>query len=61
MKRGYKGVYHHWSPKHTRRYINEFVFRPNECNVRNRNMDRIAAILDGTVGKRLTYKKLTSG
>ena len=25
LKRGYNGVYHHWS--HMRRYVNEFVFR----------------------------------
>ena len=27
MKRGYKGVYHHWSKKHLHRYIDEFAFR----------------------------------
>ena len=60
MKRGYKGVYHHWSPKHTRRYINEFVFRLNEGNVRIPTMKRLYSILDHAIGKRLTYKELTA-
>ncbi|MYC22013.1 MAG: IS1595 family transposase [Caldilineaceae bacterium SB0662_bin_25] len=27
LKRGHKGIYHHWSPKHSHRYANEFAFR----------------------------------
>ena len=29
MKRGYRGVYHHISPKHLQRYVNEFAGRFN--------------------------------
>lgn len=60
MKRGYKGVYHHWSPKHTRRYINEIVFRLNEGNVRNQTVVRMNHIIRHAIGKRLTYKELTA-
>ena len=30
LKRGIHGVYHHASPKHLSRYIDEFTFRLNE-------------------------------
>ncbi len=33
LKRGFKGTYHHWSKKHMRRYVNEFVFRLNTSKV----------------------------
>ena len=58
LKRGYSGVYHHWSRKHMRRYVNEFVFRLNEGNVRNHTMDRLDQIICNSVGKRLTYQCL---
>jgi hypothetical protein len=41
------------------RYINEFVFRLNEGNVRVHTMRRIDSLIDGAVGKRLTYRRLT--
>ncbi|MCY4115879.1 MAG: IS1595 family transposase [Caldilineaceae bacterium] len=59
LKRGYNGVYHHWSKKHMRRYVNEFVFRLNEGNVRNHTMVRLDHIILNAVGKRLTYEELT--
>ena len=59
LKRGYNGVYHHWSKKHMRRYVNEFVFRLNEGNVRNHTMVRLDHIIRNAVGKRLTYEELT--
>ena len=59
LKRGYNGVYHHWSKKHMRRYVNEFVFRFNEGNVRIPTMERLDHIIRNSVGKRLTYQNLT--
>ncbi len=59
VQRGYNGVYHHWTTKHMARYINEFVFRLNEGNVRIHTMRRIDSLVDGAVGKRLTYSRLT--
>ena len=58
LKRGYNGVYHHWSKKHMRRYINELAFRLNEGNSQRDTMDRIAALCMGAQGKRLTYAAL---
>jgi len=59
LKRGYNGVYHHWSKKHMRRCVNEFVFLRNEGNVRNHTMVRLDYIIRNAVGKRLTYDELT--
>lgn len=41
------------------RYMNEFVFRLNEGNVRNHTMVRLDYIVRNAVGKRLTYEELT--
>ena len=59
LKRGYNGVYHNWTVKHTQRYVNEFAFRLNDGNCRVDTIDRIAAIVRGSVGKRLKYADLT--
>jgi transposase-like protein len=58
LKRGLHGVYHHASPKHLERYVDEFAFRLNEGNVRNHTLTRLDNFIDGTAGKRLTYKGL---
>jgi transposase-like protein len=58
LKRGLIGVYHHASPKHLDRYADEFAFRLNEGNVKNHTMTRLDSFVDGTAGKRLTYKAL---
>ena len=42
-----------------RRYVNEFVFRLNEANVRKHTMVRLDLIIRNAVGKRLTYEELT--
>lgn len=60
LKRGYNGVYHNWSVKHMRLYINEFVFRLNDGDCRLDTLDRIDAVIRQAVGKRLTYARLTS-
>jgi transposase-like protein len=58
LKRGLHGVYHHASPKHLQRYVDEFTFRLNEGNVANHTTRRLDSFVDGCVGKRLTYKRL---
>ena len=54
LKRGLIGVYHHASPKHLDRYVDEFAFRLNEGNVKNHTLTRLDSFVDGTAGKRLT-------
>jgi transposase-like protein len=58
LKRGLIGVYHHASPKHLDRYVDEFSFRLNEGNVKNHTLTRLDSFVHGTAGKRLTYKAL---
>jgi transposase-like protein len=58
LKRGLHGVYHHASPKHLGRYVNEFAFRLNEGNVRTRTLDRLDSLIVATARKRITYKEL---
>ena len=60
LKRGYSGVYHHWSRKHMAAYVNEFTFRLNEGNVKRPTMDRLDSLIKGAIGKRVTYKELTA-
>lgn len=60
MKRGLHGVYHHASPQHLGRYVNEFAFRLNEGNVRQHTMKRLDALIAASIGKRLTYAELTA-
>jgi transposase-like protein len=59
LKRGYHGIYHHFSVKHMQRYVDEFSFRlSHQGNCKVHTMDRIGALSDKTVGVRLTYKAL---
>jgi transposase-like protein len=58
LKRGLHGVYHHASQKHLGRYVDEFAFRLNEGNVKHHTLTRLDSLIDGTAGKRLTYKAL---
>ena len=58
LKRGLIGVYHHASPKHLGRYVDEFAFRLNEGNVKRHTLQRLDSFVDGVQGKRLTYKAL---
>ncbi len=58
LKRGILGVYHHVTPKHLDRYVDEFSFRLNDGNVRRHTLDRLDSFVDGMAGKRLTYKAL---
>jgi transposase-like protein len=58
LKRGVYGTFHHVSPKHLNRYVDEFAFRLNEGNVARHTTQRLASFVDATVGKRLTYEDL---
>lgn len=58
FKCGLNGVYHHASPKHLKRYINEFTFRLNEGNCKIHAFDRLNSFIDACVGHRLTYGDL---
>jgi transposase-like protein len=58
LKRGYVGTFHNISVKHLALYVNEFTFRLNDGNVKIHTLDRINSLVDGVVGKRLTYKNL---
>ena len=58
LKRGLHGVYHHASPKHLFRYVDEFTFRLNQGNVARHTFERLDSFVDGVAGKRLTYKRL---
>ena len=58
LKRGYQGVFHHFTDKHIKRYVDEFIFRLNQGNVKIHTWDRIDSMIMGGIGRRLTYKQL---
>lgn len=60
LKRSLYGTWHHASRKHLARYVNECTFRLNEGNVKRHSLDRLGSFVDATVGKRITYKGLTT-
>ena len=56
LKRGYQGTFHHFSEKHTDRYVAEFAGRHN---IREADTaDMMAIIARQSVGKRLLYREL---
>jgi transposase-like protein len=60
LKRGLHGVYHHASPKHLHRYVDEFTFRLNDGDVKRHTLDRLASLVFASFGPRLTYSELTA-
>jgi transposase-like protein len=59
FKRGMKGVYQHCGEQHLHRYLAEFDFRySNRIALGYNDADRADALLDGIVGKRLTYQTI---
>ena len=58
LKRGLHGVYHHASPKHLGRYVDEFTFRLNDGNVKVHTLDRLESFVAAASGIRLTYARL---
>ena len=61
LKRGLHGVYHHASPKHLHRYVDEFTWRLNDGDVKRHALRRLESFVDAIVGKRLTYQRLIAG
>lgn len=62
FKRGMKGVYQHCSEKHLHRYLAEFDFRYNNRIAKGVEDDeRAARMVQGVVGKRLTYQTTREG
>ena len=58
LKRGYHGTFHHFSAKHTGRYVTVFAGRHN---IRERDtIDQMGEIVEGMEGKRLKYRDLVS-
>ena len=61
LKRGLVGTFHHVSPKHLERYLNEFDFRYNARTAMGyTDAERSDLALKGIVGKRLTYRRTES-
>ena len=59
FKRGMRGVYQHCREKHLHRYLAEFDFRySNRAGLGYNDADRADAMLQGVVGKRLTYQTI---
>ena len=58
LRRGYYGTFHHITPKHLHRYVNEFAGRLNNrfCDT----VDMIRVLAKNAVGKRLTYSHLVN-
>ena len=58
LKRGYHGTYHHMSPKHLGRYIEEFAGRNNVRELDT--LDQMGWLAKRMAGKRLPYRELIS-
>lgn len=57
FKRGMRGIYQHCAEKHLHRYLAEFDFRYNRrIGLGVNDLARADQILDGAIGKRLTYE-----
>ena len=60
FKRSVNGTWHHVSPKHLHRYVNEATFRLNDGNCEVDTIDRMESLARGMVGKRLRYEDLVA-
>ncbi len=58
LKRGYMGTFHHFSPKHTQRYVTEFAKRQSIREMGT--LDQLKWLAGAMVGKRLRYADLTA-
>ena len=57
LKRGYIGVFHHFTWKHLNRYLNEFEARSNFAK-ELKGGQRLDTVLAYSPGLRLTYERL---
>ena len=60
LKRGYNGIYHNWSKKHCRAYVDEFTFRLNDGNCSVDTQDRLNSLFKQMSGKQISYSGLAS-
>ena len=60
LKRSIHGTWHHVSPKHLGRYVNEAAFRLNEGNCEVDTLDRMEALVRQMGGSRLSYRALVA-
>jgi hypothetical protein len=62
FKRGMNGIYQHCNSAHLHRYLSEFDFRyNNRVALKVDDQQRADRLLDGVVGKRLTYETTAAG
>ena len=60
LKRSIHGTWHHVSPKHLHRYVNEASMRLNTGDVRIDTIDRMNALVRAAGGKRISYRDLVA-
>ena len=58
LKRSIHGTWHHVSPKHLEKYVNEASFRLNEGNCEVDTLDRMEALVKQMDGARLPWREL---
>ena len=56
VKRAYVGIHHHWSRKHTQRYLNGCTFRL--INKDRDSVDKVLALISQGMTARMPYKEL---
>src|SRR5690606_3596342 len=62
FKRGMKGVYQHCDEQHLHRYLAEYEFRyNNRSGLGIEDTERADRLLQGIIGKRLTYQTTCAG
>lgn len=59
IKRAYRGTFHHFSPKHLHRYVDEFVYRKNTRRIDT--WERIQATIFNSHRRQLRYADLVRG
>ena len=60
LKRSIHGTWHHVSPKHLARYVNEAAFRLNEGNCEIDTIDRMESLVRRMAGRRISREELTA-